>query len=330
MLIVIRRHDKQKGIIMEYSFAPMEGITGFVYRSAFNKYFGGADRYYTPFIAPNMKTTLNSKVIKDILPENNKGIFLIPQILTNDSAMFTGTARALAGYGYGTVNLNLGCPSGTVASKAKGAGFLREPDRLEKFLDEIFSAAEGSDYRISIKTRVGVEEESEFERLMTIYEKYPIEELVVHPRLMKDYYGNEVRLGLFDAAYEKFGDRVCYNGDICSAADEMRIEERCPRLRHVMIGRGLLKNPGLLENILFGHKMGRKELHEFMNEIFEGYLATLKNDISAIYKMKELWAYLAGSFEEPEKCLRLIRKADRTEEYRGAVSVIFSSLELTE
>lgn len=313
---------------MEFEFAPMEGITGYVYRSAFNRYFGGADSCYTPFIAPNMKTTLNSKVIKDILPENNQGMKLIPQILTNDSSMFKGTARALQEYGYGTVNLNLGCPSGTVAAKAKGAGFLREPDRLDRFLDDIFADSAAAGYEISIKTRIGIESEEEFTKLLDIFTKYPAEEFILHPRLLRDFYRGEVRMDAFKAAYEKYGTRVCYNGDICEAADAARLEEQFPKLCHIMIGRGLLKNPNLMHDIRDGRKMERRVLQDFMNDIFDGYLETLGNPTSAIFKMKELWSYLAGLFEDTEKCLKLIRKADRPEEYRGAVSVIFSGMPL--
>ena len=159
---------------IKYYMAPMEGVTGYVYRNAYAKYYGGIVRYFTPFVA-NKK--LGHREKNDVCPEHNAGMAVVPQILTNRAEDFLAIAEILREYGYDTVNLNLGCPSGTVAARGRGAGFLAMPDELDHFLEEIF---EKCPLRISIKTRIGKENPAEWERLLAIYEKYPLEELIVH------------------------------------------------------------------------------------------------------------------------------------------------------
>lgn len=157
---------------MKFYLAPMEGLTGFVFRNAYQKHFGNIDTYFTPFI--NNKK-MNYKEIKDILPEHNEGMHVVPQILTNRAEDFLAIAKELGNYGYESVNLNLGCPSGTVVAKHRGAGFLAVPEELDHFLEEIFAECP---LRISVKTRVGVNDAGEWEHLLSIYEKFPMEELI--------------------------------------------------------------------------------------------------------------------------------------------------------
>ena len=175
---------------MKIYLAPLEGITGYTYRRALYNCFGGFDKYFIPFILPNQKGHLSTREKKDIMPENNEGMYAVPQILTKNAEDFIQTAETLQEYGYNEVNLNLGCPSKTVVTKGRGAGFLDRPDELDKFLDEIFRKC---DMKISIKTRLGMDDPEEFEDLLTIYNKYPLEELIVHARVQKDYYKNTPR-----------------------------------------------------------------------------------------------------------------------------------------
>ena len=185
---------------MKFYLAPMEGITGYIYRQAYNSCFKPMDRYFTPFLAPKHKSGFSSKELNDILPEHNQGLCLIPQILTHSAEDFLWVCEELAEYGYRTVNLNLGCPSGTVVTKKKGAGFLAEPEDLSLFLEEVCNglekihASDGKPVRLSIKTRIGMKEASEFPRLLAIYNHYPLEELIVHPRVREDYYKGKIRM----------------------------------------------------------------------------------------------------------------------------------------
>lgn len=197
---------------MQYYLAPMEGITTYIYRNAYAKYFGHIDKYFTPFIASKK---MNTREVRDILPENNEGIEVVPQILTNRVDDFLAIAEKIASYGYQTVNLNLGCPSGTVTAKKRGAGFLSVPDELDAFLYEIY---EKCPLRISIKTRLGIYDLEEWDDLLDIYAKYPIDELIIHTRLQKEFYAGKTH----PEAYALAQSRLCNNAqaNLPSAADQ--------------------------------------------------------------------------------------------------------------
>ena len=311
---------------MKYYMAPMEGLTGYVYRNAYHKFFRPMDRYFTPFIA-NKK--MSNGEIRDLLPEHNEGMYVVPQILTNRSENFLAVAKEIAQYGYDTVNLNVGCPSGTVVAKGRGAGLLAEPEVLDHFLYEIFEGYAG---KISIKTRIGMEDENEWQDILAVYEKYPLEELIIHPRVRKDFYKGKPRLDAFSYAMEESGHRLCYNGDICSAEDLQDRKERFPDLDRVMLGRGLLCNPFLIEmsktadDAAHDHMQEKKDrLYAFHQEILEGYIQIMSGDRNVLFRMKELWFYLGTQFTGIEKPLKKIKKANSLIEYQAAVSAIFST-----
>ena len=204
---------------MKIYAAPMEGVTGYVYRNAHRHYFQGIDKYYTPFLTPKKGKGWTSREKNDIAPEHNRNMTVVPQILTNQAEDFVRMAEKLADCGYEEINLNLGCPSGTVVSKGKGAGFLARPQMLEAFLEEIFSAfpvlADGkSRMEISIKTRLGMEEAEEFLPLMEMYRRYPLKELIIHPRVREDYYANRPDWDAFERALSGCPFPVVYNGDL--------------------------------------------------------------------------------------------------------------------
>lgn len=304
---------------MKYYLAPMEGITTYNFRRAYHKYYGGIDKYFTPFIA-NRK--LSSRERNDILPEHNEDMNTVPQILTNRADDFLNIAEAIAGYGYRTVNLNLGCPSGTVVARKRGSGFLSVPEELERFLDEIF---EKSPLGISIKTRIGMEHIEEWDRLLKIYEKYPLEELIIHPRLQKEGYGGHVHAEAFRAAAEQLKIPLCYNGDlVCTDAASTeygtlgRLTSLQPDISAVMIGRGILQCPGMLTG-----DASRSTLRAFHDEILEGYIKIMSGDTNTLYKMKDLWTFMSRGFEGSEKHLKKIRKAGSVSEYILAVDALF-------
>ena len=205
--------------------APLEGITGYVFRNAHYAYFHPADKYFTPFITPGLNSSLKSKALKDVLPENNHGPFIVPQILTNRADEFIYTEKQLGEMGYTEINLNLGCPSGTVVAKGRGSGFLAFRDKLDAFLDEIYSTAE---MKISIKTRLGKESAEEFEALLDIYNQYPLEELIIHPRTREDYYRGLPNDEAFRMGAEKSRCPVCYNGNIFTKEDYRSVSEKFP------------------------------------------------------------------------------------------------------
>ena len=268
-----------------------------------------------------MNKKLGAREIEGILPENNPGETLIPQIMSNRAEDFIQVAKEISTYGYDTVNLNLGCPSGTVVSKKRGAGFLAYPDELDTFLSEIY---EKCPMKISIKTRIGLEDENEWEKLLSIYEKYPMEELIIHPRLRTDYYKAPIRMDAFAKALEQIKVPVCYNGEINSVEDVARIKEQFPQVDRIMIGRGVLRYPQLFLHIRGEEPEDSKNrIRTFHDELLEDYRVIMSGDRNALFKMKEIWSYMGESFEGADKCLKKIKKASSITDYKIAVNELF-------
>lgn len=305
---------------MKYYLAPMEGITGFIYRNSYEKFFGGIDKYFAPFVVPNSSKSLKTKELRDVLPENNKGINLVPQILTNDSEGFILTAKKLKDLGYNEINLNLGCPSGTVVGKKRGAGFLAHREELDKFLEEIFKI---NHMKISIKTRLGMDKPEEFYELIKIYNKYPMEELIIHPRIRQDFYGNKPNLEVFKDAISLSKNPVCYNGDIFTLEDHNKLIETFKEVDKIMLGRGILANPALMNEILNNEFMEKKVLKEFHDEIFSKYREVFNEDRNAMFRMKELWGYMIYMFSNNKKYAKKIKKAQKVVDYNQAVTSLF-------
>lgn len=304
---------------MRYYLAPMEGITTDVYRRAYHAYFHPMDKYFTPFLVPHTKRGFNAREEREILPENNEGMYLVPQILSNDAEGFLRTEEKLRAYGYEEVNLNLGCPSKTVVSKNRGSGFLSVPEELDRFLDKIFSGTKG---RISIKTRIGKNDPEEFEEILRIYNQYPVEELIIHPRVQKDFYKNHPNLEVFGGALAESRTPVCYNGDIFTPEDEKELERRFPKLACVMLGRGIIRNPGLAGEIAGEGPASRERLRGFHDQIFRGYQEISMGEKNVLYKMKELWSYMGATFPGREKALKKIKKAEKFDRYLAAAEEI--------
>lgn len=310
---------------MKYYLAPMEGITGYIYRNAYEKFFHNIDKYFTPFIVPNQSRSLKTKELRDILPENNQGMNIVPQILTNDSEGFIVTAKKLKQLGYNEVNLNLGCPAGTVVSKNRGSGFLALRDELDRFLEEIYKI---EDMKISIKTRIGKDTPEEFYKLIEIYNKYPLEELIIHPRTREDFYGNTPNLKMFKESLSLSKHSICYNGDIFTTENYCEIVKEFPGIDKVMLGRGVLANPGLIGEIKENNFISKEILKEFHDEIFENYTILLNEDKNAMYRMKELWGYMSHIFTDNKKYYKKIKKAQKAKDYREAVSRLFEEQEI--
>lgn len=304
---------------MRHDFAPMEGVTGYLYRNLHRAHFGGVDRYYMPFVSANQSRVFSRKEWQDICPENNGFSDLVPQILGKDAAGFLWAAKELRNLGYDEINLNLGCPSGTVTAKGKGAGFLGRLQELDAFLEEIFSRAEGP---ISIKTRLGVTEPEEFAAILEIYNRYSICELTIHPRVRKDFYKHPARLAEFEKAVEKSRNPLCYNGDLMTRAECDAMAARFPHLRALMLGRGLIANPALF----CPEKQTAEHLEAFHTALFEGYAEMFGNEHNAMMRMKEVWFYHIHLFDDHEKAAKRLRRATDAAEYRAVVHEIYATL----
>ena len=334
---------------MKFYLAPLEGVTGYIFRNALEEYFPGTDRYFTPFIVPDQKHALRKRELRDVLPENNQVKELVPQILTSDPVRFVETAKALAEYGYEEVNLNLGCPSGTVVAGGRGAGMLADVEKLDCFLDQIFR---DMDLRISVKTRIGIERPEEGYTLMKIYNQYPISEVIIHPRTRKEYYKGEPHLDVFSELLAMSQHPVCYNGNLFTVRDYEQFRARFPQVERVMIGRGVLADPGLMQRLKsFEHaqktgedsgrkekgmeqprseiyRTGKQELRAFHDTIFRQYREIFDEDKNAIFHMKELWSYLVHSFEGSEPYAKKLRKTSSLNEYRCEVGNLFRACSL--
>lgn len=284
---------------MKIYLAPLEGITTYIYRNAVNSCFGGVDKFFTPFFSPQTKRHASSFAMKGILPENNEGLRLVPQMLTDDVEDFLIWERDMHNYGYDEINLNLGCPSGTVVSKNRGAGALANPEKLDRLLDGIFSKTKA---HVSIKTRLGMHDAEEFYELLEIYNRYPMEELIIHARVKDELYGGHVHRDIYDWAKVNSKNRLVYNGDIFQPGDEN------PKDEVIMLGRGMVADPSLARRIKGGPAMTKEEQKKFLNELKTKYIERDPDEKHCLEKLKEVCTYMGAS--------KGVMKAKRLEEYQ--------------
>ena len=303
---------------VKYYMAPLESVTTWIYRQAHAKIYGRLDKYFIPFLEPHEKRDFKTRELQEILPEHNENIYVVPQILTNRSEGFIKLAKALKDWGYEEINLNLGCPSKTVVTKGKGSGFLAKPEELERFLTEIFDALSG-EVKISVKTRIGKEDPEEFPVLLKLFNKYPMEELIIHPRVQKDGYGNVPRLELYELAEKQSVNPLCYNGDIYTREQIRNFAERFPGTERLMFGRGFLRDPGLLYNEGKDPKDIFEKFWAFHDLVYEGYQERNMGDRNVLFKMKELWSYQVYQFSEPERLFKTFKKVQDCNEYEQMI-----------
>ena len=307
--------------MIKIDFAPLEGITDSIYRKAHRAHFGGVDRYFMPFLSPTMHNTLTHKEDRELPMADSVDFLAVPQILTKVPADFLWAAQVCADRGYEEVNLNIGCPSGTVVSKGKGAGMLADTDHLDNFFEEIFSK---SPIPVSIKTRIGITEAEEFPRLVEIFNRYPIKELIVHPRTRKDFYKAPIHTDAFDFAYGNCKAPLSYNGDICSLEDIAATETRYPNLERIMIGRGLVGDPGMLTQ----DGTSASALEAFHTALTEEYVKAFGSERNAMFRLKENWHHLICRFEGGDKLYKRLRKTTDIQEFRSITAEIFRTLPL--
>ena len=309
---------------MKLYFAPLEGITDYIYRRLHRRYFPGVDMYFTPFISPTYNHLFTQRQLRQLAPENNEGVPLTPQLLTKNAGDFLWAANALADMGYEEVNLNVGCPSGTVTAKGKGAGLLADRESLRRLLDGIFAAAP---MRVSVKTRLGVRDPEEFGAILDIYNDYSISELIVHARTAKEMYAGPVHVDIFDRALSASRVPLCYNGDVTTPADIRALARRFPALSAVMIGRGLVADPALISRMA-GVEPDRETLRAFHDDLWETYCTAFGGPSSAMHRMKAIWAHMIGSFQGGETYAKGLAKAKKWPDFLALTEDIFAVLPL--
>ena len=321
----------------ELYLAPMEELTGYVFRNVLDRHFGYADKFFTPFISPDNRIK-KTRSYRELIPANNEGLNVVPQLLTCDSTQFNEAAHLIADLGYEEININFGCPSNTVAGKFKGSGILRAPELMDRFLDGVFGGADSifggyPHFRISVKTRVGYNDTSDFEAAAKVFGRYPFSEIIIHPRIKKDLYNGGVRMEMFDMACDLLGENtdIVYNGDVFSAEDFEELEkrfagtssDRYKSVRAVMIGRGAVQDPGIFRQIRTGKRMTAEELWDFLNDLFETYKSE-NGAGNALAKLKEVWSYTVKLMDDEKErmhLLKMIMKAKNEHEYMDAVLV---------
>ena len=289
---------------MDIRSAPLESLTDAVFRRVHHQLFGGVEKYYIPFVSPTSHHCFSPRERRDIAPENNEGVPVVPQIMTRYPEHFLWAAQEMQARGYDEVNLNIGCPSGTVTAKGKGARMLREPEALRAFLDEIFAH---SPLPISIKTRIGFAAPEEWDALLDILQQYPMKELIIHPRLRVQFYKGDVYPEAFRLAAQA-GLPLVYNGDLFDLPACQALQADYP-LMPMMLGRGLLANPALPRQLRGGAALTVEEIARYHDALEQEYSRIFPKD-QVHCKMRGLMKHVACCFERPEKMMKLIAKTN--------------------
>ena len=312
-------------MIQRYDFGPLDGITKVVFRKVWHQHFGGADRYFIPFFSPTDHHTITPRDFRELDPANNGGLPLVPQIMSCKAPDFIWGAERMRELGYSEVNLNLGCPSGTVTAKGKGSGFLAKPEELDHFFEEVFSEVT---IPVSVKTRMGITDAEEFHRILEIYNRYPISCVTIHARVQKEKYKGKLHLDAFEQAVANSKNPVCYNGDLRTMGEIRAFEERFPSVEAVMIGRGAVADPALLRKIRGGSAATREELQAFMQDLYHSYQEFYGQVGTAAQRMREVWFYLIHLFDGAEKLNKKLRRFKSPGEYEAIEAAIFQELNL--
>lgn len=306
---------------MRYYFAPMEGLTDSIYRRLHHAYFPGVTRYYTPFFSPTVHRSLTPKERRELPPADSLGFCAVPQILTKNPGDFLWMAQQCKDLGYAEVNLNLGCPSGTVTAKGKGAGMLTDPEGLDRFLSEVFAHTPVS---VSVKTRLGFHSAEEFSKILEVLNHYPILELTVHPRVRNAFYKGDVDMDAFTYAVAHSEAPVCFNGNLYTLEQATSIGQTFPTVQAVMLGRALIADPGMLTP--GGTTVDA--LARFYDTLLEEYTLAFGGPRNAMFRLKENWRYLICNFEDSEKLYKRLRKTTDLSEYKAITGEIFQTLPL--
>lgn len=307
-------------------FAPLEGVTDTLFRKVHHAHFRGVTKYYIPFVSPTQNRFFTARELYAISPELNEGVPVVPQIMAKDASLFLWCAGELKAMGYTEVNLNIGCPSSTVTAKGKGSGMLRTPDVLAAFLDEIF---EKSPLPVSVKTRIGYASPDEWPRILSILASYPIHELTIHPRTRSQMYTGTPYRELFDLAFDSLSCPVVYNGNLFTPEDCHSLIAACPETSALMLGRGLIANPALAQQMTGGEKLTLSSLRRFHDDLLDAYLDRGPENF-ALVRMTAIMKHMLSGFTDNEKPRKLLRKSASISSYRETAARLFECHQLTE
>lgn len=305
--------------------APLRGFTDAVFRNAFQRHFNGLSEAVAPFVTSIKGRRIKPAHLQDLAPADNRTIPVVPQILSNHPDEFICLANTLVDMGYPEINWNLGCPYPMVAKKYRGSGLLPHPGRIDRMLDKTLEQFSG---KLSIKTRLGRFSSDEMDRLIPVFNRYPLNRVIVHPRTGVQMYAGSVDLKAFDACLRGISHPVVYNGDINDLTRFQRLESRFPSVSGWMIGRGLIANPFLPEMIqtrtrLIDQRNARFE--KFHDDLVSGYCGRFCGPGHVLDRMKGFWRYFAADFPGGRRIVKQIRKTNTLDRYRQTVSEILDS-----
>lgn len=302
--------------------APLQGFTDFVYRKAYHRVFGGIDAYFIPYISVK-NNCIPKKYMKEILPENNLQGKVVPQVLAGDGAEIKQMGELLSDLGYSEINLNLGCPYPMVTNRGKGAGLLALTDAIEEILGSHFS---NSSTQLSVKIRAGFHSEKDIEKVFPILNKYPLTEIILHPRIASQMYTGLVNDKAFEYATINAKHPLVFNGDVFTREDYLKRKEQFPSTKNWMLGRGILMNPFLpqeIQGISTSQTQKKEKLMLFHEVMLQEYLSVMDNEGNALNKMHQFWVYFSHCFEEQRKTLKYIKKAKNITKFLAEVNSIF-------
>jgi tRNA-dihydrouridine synthase B len=306
--------------------SPLQGFTDFRFRNAFHRYFGGIDTFYSPYIKLNGKLVIKGSYERDILPENNTTLEVIPQIITNDAEEFLFVAKYVQQLGYKELNWNLGCPYPMVAKCGMGSGLISNTSQIEHILKRVHNE---TDIIVSMKMRMGYENPTEILDVFPILDQYPIKNIAIHARIGKQLYKGGVDLDSFQKCLDTSKQKIYYNGDITSVEKFRMMQERFPSIDHWMIGRGLIADPflpSMIKNNTTEYPKNKLEIFEaFHDTIYQEYDAYLSGPTPIRMKMLGFWEYFSESFSNPQKTFKKIKKAGNSKNYEIAVKEIFKN-----
>lgn len=300
--------------------SPLQGFTDYRFRNAVQKYFGGIDTYYAPYIRLNGKLDIKPNYQKDILPKNNTTLTVIPQIMTNSAEEFLFVANFVQELGYKELNWNLGCPYPMVTKRCMGSGLINDAQRIDSILHQVH---EESDITVSMKMRMGYDHPEEILDVFPILDKYPIKNIALHARIGKQLYKGGVDLDSFENCLKAANHTLYYNGDITSVSKWREMKERFPTIQHWMIGRGLIADPFLPQMIKAKTEEYPEDRFErfalFHETLMNAYIEQLSGDNHVIKKMYSFWEYFSEAFHDTHKTLKKIKKAKDLSTYLDAV-----------
>lgn len=303
--------------------SPLQGFTDFRFRNAFHKYFGGIDTFYAPYIRLDGKLKIKGSYQRDLDPENNIDMPVIPQVMTNDADEFLFVVNYIQELGYKELNWNLGCPYPMVTKRGMGSGLICDPGKIDHILERVHAE---TDVVVSMKMRMGYEHAEEILDVFPILDKYPLRNIAIHARIGKQLYKGGVNLDAFQRCIESTRHKLYYNGDITTVASFKAMQERFPSIDHFMMGRGLIADPflpSMIKNNTTEYPEDRFERFRlFHDTIYQQYDAALSGPTPIKMKMQGFWEYFAQAFDNPQKTFKKIKKANNPRAYQQAVDSI--------